>query len=166
MIASRTLSKAPPPHKNLRIRQMEYAKPFVIGGGVIAAGKYLSKFVDPAIAPLVGGLPTGVIASFFLDNDKARKGYYSGYVYSSFVLFLVITAIHLVGEHTKLPMDMVSLGGLAIWGGISYFVINAEVVGKKKGKKRSGGGSGSMRGSRHLYNQDPHAQRWTHVHPN
>lgn len=115
---------------------MEYAKPFVIGGGLIALGKYTSKFVDPAIAPLIGGLPTGVIASFFLDNDKMRKGYYHGYVYSSFVLFFVIAAIHLAGEHTKLPMDLISLVGLAAWGGISYLVINAEILAgqKKKGK--------------------------------
>jgi len=118
-------------------RIMEYAKPFVIGGGLIALGKYTSKFVDPAIAPLIGGLPTGVIASFFLDNDKMRKGYYHGYVYSSFVLFFVIAAIHLAGEHTKLPMDLISLVGLAAWGGISYLVINAEILAGQK-KKRKG----------------------------
>ncbi len=121
---------------------MEYVKPFVIGGGVITAGKYLSQFVDPAIAPLVGGLPTGVLASFFLENDKARKGYYSGYVYSSFVLFFVILLIHLVGEHTRVAMDVVSLVGLLVWGGISYLVINAELITKHKGgkpKKKKGG---------------------------
>ena len=130
---------------------MEYVKPFVIGGGLITLGKYTSKFVNPAIAPLIGGLPTGVIASFFLDNDKMRKGYYNGYVYSSFVLFFVIVGIHLAGEYTKLSMDLVSLIGLIVWGGISYMVITAEVIsgkgkGKSKGKgrrtKRGGGGGG------------------------
>ena len=139
---------------------MEYVKPFVIGGGLITLGKYTSKFVDPAIAPLIGGLPTGVIASFFLDNDKMRKGYYNGYVYSSFVLFFVIAAIHLAGEHTAMSMDLISFVGLVIWGGISYVVIHAEVLAKKKkgkGKaKRGGGGHG-----RHLYNSDPRAMRWT-----
>ncbi len=139
---------------------MEYVKPFVIGGGLITLGKYTSKFVDPAIAPLIGGLPTGVIASFFLDNDKMRKGYYNGYVYSSFVLFFVIAAIHLAGEHTAMSMDLISFVGLVIWGGISYVVINAEILSKKKkgkGKaKRGGGGHG-----RHLYNSDPRAMRWT-----
>lgn len=139
---------------------MEYVKPFVIGGGLITLGKYTSKFVDPAIAPLIGGLPTGVIASFFLDNDKMRKGYYNGYVYSSFVLFFVIAAIHLAGEHTAMSMDLISFVGLVIWGGISYVVINAEILSKKKkgkGKaKRGGSGHG-----RHLYNSDPRAMRWT-----
>tara|TARA_B100002051_G_scaffold255060_1_gene270341 strand:+ start:2067 stop:2516 length:450 start_codon:yes stop_codon:yes gene_type:complete len=147
---------------------MEYVKPFVVGGGVITAGKYLSQFVDPAIAPLVGGLPTGVIASFFLANDKARKGYYNGYVYSSFVLFFVIVLIHLAGEYTNLAMDLVSLVGLLVWGGISYFVINAEVLSKRKGGKKGKGkkkrgGAGHVR---HLYNQDGHAARWSRVHPN
>ena len=139
---------------------MEYVKPFVIGGGLITLGKYTSKFVDPAIAPLIGGLPTGVIASFFLDNDKMRKGYYNGYVYSYFVLFFVIAAIHLAGEHTAMSMDLISFVGLVIWGGISYVVINAEILSKKKkgkGKaKRGGSGHG-----RHLYNSDPRAMRWT-----
>ncbi len=148
---------------------MEYAKPFVVGGGVIAAGKYLSKFVNPAIAPLVGGLPTGVIASFFLSNDKARKGYYHGYVYSSLVLFFVVVGIHLAGEYTAMAMDLVSLLGLLVWGAISYFVINAEVISREKGGKKSGrggrkrGGGGSGYGVRHLYSQDPHAQRWARV---
>ena len=148
---------------------MEYVKPFVIGGGVIAAGKYLSNFVNPAIAPLVGGLPTGVIASFFLNNDKARKGYYHGYVYSSFVLFFVVTAIHLAGEYTNMAMDLVSLLGLLVWGSISYFVINAEVISKGKGgKKKSMGkkrGGGPGYGRRHMYNDDPRAQQWARVHP-
>ena len=139
---------------------MEYVKPFVIGGGLITLGKYTSKFVDPAIAPLIGGLPTGVIASFFLDNDKMRKGYYNGYVYSYFVLFFVIAAIHLAGEHTAMSMDLISFVGLVIWGGLSYVVINAEILSKKKkgkGKaKRGGSGHG-----RHLYNSDPRAMRWT-----
>tara|TARA_Y100000389_G_scaffold62468_1_gene58515 strand:- start:453 stop:914 length:462 start_codon:yes stop_codon:yes gene_type:complete len=148
---------------------MEYVKPFVIGGGLIALGKYTSKFVNPAIAPLIGGLPTGVIASFFLDNDKMRKGYYNGYVYSSFVLFFVITAIHLAGEHTAMSMDLISLVGLAIWGAISYVVINAEVIskgrkgkGRSKGRARTRGGGG---GARHLYNEDPSAEMWARVVP-
>lgn len=144
---------------------MEYLKPFVIGGGLITLGKYTSRFVNPAIAPLIGGLPTGVIASFFLDNDKVRKGYYSGYVYSSFVLFFVIAAIHLAGEHTAMAMDLISFIGLLVWGAISYVVINAEVIskGKRKGAGRQrGGGSGHRR---HLYNQDPRAERWSTLQP-
>lgn len=145
---------------------MDLVKPFVIGGGLISLGKYVSRFVNPAIAPLIGGLPTGVIASFFLDNDQVRKGYYSGYVYSSFVLFFVIAGIHLAGEHTAMSMDLISFIGLAVWGAISYVVINAEVISKGKTnggrRRRSGGGPG---GRRHLYNQDPRAQNWSRTTP-
>ncbi len=145
---------------------MEYVKPFVVGGGLIALGKYTSRFVDPAIAPLIGGLPTGVIASFFLDSDKIRKGYYSGYVYSSFVLFFVIAAIHLVGEYTAMSMDLVSFLGLCVWGAISYVVIQAEVISKKgKGRKRAGRQRGGGGGARHLYQHDPHSMRWTSIQP-
>ena len=145
---------------------MEYVKPFVIGGGLITLGKYTSRFVNPAIAPLIGGLPTGVIASFFLDNDKVRKGYYGGYVYSSFVLFFVIAAIHLAGEHTAMSMDLISFIGLLVWGAISYVVINAEVISKGKGKgKGKGRKRGGGAGGRHLYNQDPRAERWSSIQP-
>ena len=47
---------------------MEYVKPFLIGGGVIGGSKLASKIMGPALAPLVGGMPTGIIASFFLKG--------------------------------------------------------------------------------------------------
>ena len=45
---------------------MDYIKPFLIGGSLIAGSKYISHFVAPEYSPLIGGLPTGIIASFFI----------------------------------------------------------------------------------------------------
>ena len=55
---------------------MEYVKPFLIGGSVIAGSKLAAKIMGPALAPLVGGMPTGIIASFFLKGDDKKKKYY------------------------------------------------------------------------------------------
>ena len=51
---------------------MDLVKPFFIGGAVIAGSKAVSKIAPPALSPLIGGMPTGIIATFFLDNDKEK----------------------------------------------------------------------------------------------
>ena len=48
---------------------MEYVNPFLIGGSVIAGSKIAANMAGPALAPIVGGMPTGIIASFFLKSQ-------------------------------------------------------------------------------------------------
>ena len=79
---------------------MEYLKSFLIGGSVIAGSKFASKILGPEMAPIVGGLPTGIIASFFLNSNGDKQKYFQGYAYSSFVLFLAILFIHLAIKKT------------------------------------------------------------------
>ena len=113
---------------------MEYIKPFLIGGAVIGGSKAASKIMGPALAPLVGGMPTGIIASFFLKGDDKKKRYFEGYVYSSFILFLSILFIHLATMHfQKVSVNIISGVSFVVWAVISYFVIKMRV--KKKGKK-------------------------------
>ena len=52
---------------------MEYLKSFLIGGGVIAGSKIAANIMGPEMAPIVGGLPTGIIASFFLQQIPVSK---------------------------------------------------------------------------------------------
>ena len=59
---------------------MEYVEPFLIGGSVIAGAKLASKYMGPAFAPLIGGMPTGIIAAFFLNNNKNKRIYFNGYI--------------------------------------------------------------------------------------
>ena len=121
---------------------MEYIKPFLIGGAVIGGSKAASKFMGPSLAPLVGGMPTGIIASFFLKGDDKRKKYFEGYVYSSFVLFLSILFIHLGTLHfPKTSVNMLSGVSFILWAAISYFVIKKRTKKRSKGKKRKKGGS-------------------------
>lgn len=115
---------------------MDLIKPFLIGGSVIAGSKYVSKFVSPALAPLVGGMPTGIIATFFLDNDEQKRKYYDGYAYSSFILFLAILLIHMWSRHSKLDVNIISGVSLLVWAIMSYFIVNFFVLSKKKASKK------------------------------
>ena len=100
---------------------MEYLKSFLIGGSVISGAKIAANVLGPELAPIVGGLPTGIIASFFLE----------GYAYSSFILFLAILFIHLITSHyKKLSVNMVSGSAFIVWAILSYVIIGAHKKGK------------------------------------
>ena len=86
---------------------MDLVKPFLIGGSVIAGSKLVSKVAPTALAPLIGGMPTGIIATFFLDTEKEKRDYYFGYVYSAFVLFLAVLVIHLWSMNSSTPMNII-----------------------------------------------------------
>ena len=110
---------------------MEYVKSFLIGGGVIAGSKIAANLMGPEMAPIVGGLPTGIIDSFFLTSNANKQKYFEGYAYSSFVLFLAILFIHLVTSHYKnLSVNVVSGSAFVVWALLSYLIIGAH-------KKRS-----------------------------
>ena len=98
----------------------EYIKPFLIGGSVIAGSKYVSKFASPAVASLVGGMPTGIIASFFITGAASKKQFFHGYMFNAFVLFLSIVLIHNLLKYTNMNADLVCFIGLVSWAIISY----------------------------------------------
>ena len=111
----------------------EILKTFMIGGGLIAGAKYVSQFLSPALAPLVAGMPTGIITSFFLNSDKEKRKYYSGYIYSSFLLFAVVMFCHLMATYVRdIPINVVAAIAIPLWALMSYFVIHREVPKKKK----------------------------------
>ena len=41
-------------------------EPFLIGGSVIAGAKWASLYLNPGLAAVIGGAPTGLIASLFI----------------------------------------------------------------------------------------------------
>ena len=103
---------------------MEYVKPFIIGGSVIAGSKIASKIMGPELAPIVGGLPTGIIASFFLSNNKVKREYFEGYVYTSFILFLAILFIHIATKYfPSASVNVISGSAFIVWAVLSYFII-------------------------------------------
>lgn len=102
----------------------EIIEAFFIGGGVIAGSKVAAKFLGPSLAPLVGGMPTGIIASFFLNNNSDKISFFHGYVYSSILLFLAILLIHVVSvKYPKVNVNYISVSSLIMWFVFSYFLI-------------------------------------------
>jgi len=116
---------------------MDIVKPFLIGGSVIAGSKFVSKYASPALAPLIGGMPTGIIATYFMDDDKSKTEYYNGYAYSSFLLFIAILCCHLWSSNTDTPVNIISTVCILVWAILSYLVINAFVLNAKSGKGKS-----------------------------
>ena len=111
---------------------MEFVNPFLIGGSVIAGSKIVSKLAGPSLAPIVGGMPTGIIASFFLKSQQAKRQYFSGYFYSSILLAIAIMFIHFVSiSHKNWNLDVISGIALALWAILSYITINHFIPKKK-----------------------------------
>ena len=102
---------------------MNYIKPFLLGGSIIAGTKYMSTFMNPSLAPIIGGMPTGIIASFFLSKQTEKRAFFSRYVYTSFLLFLAILFIHQLSIHTNINIDIISSIGIVVWAILSYFTV-------------------------------------------
>ena len=109
---------------------MKYLKPFLLGGSLIAGTKYMSTFMNPALAPIIGGMPTGIIASFFLSKQNEKRAFFSGYVYTSFLLFLTILLIHLMSINTNLNIDIISSIGILVWAILSYLTVEIFITNK------------------------------------
>jgi hypothetical protein len=104
---------------------MEYVNPFLIGGSVIAGSKFASEYAGPTLAPIIGGMPTGIIASLFLKNQQAKRDFFSGYLYSSILLTLSIMFIHYTSiTYTTWNVDVISMWALCLWAILSYIAIN------------------------------------------
>lgn len=103
---------------------MDYIKPFLIGGGTIAATKLFTKIVNPIFGSLISSTPTGLIGSFFLDNDKEKRRYYKGYAVSDSILAVTIISLFFLTKYTRvIPINYLSFGGLLFWFLISFMSI-------------------------------------------
>lgn len=111
---------------------MEFVNPFLIGGSVIAGSKIVARLAGPSLAPIVGGMPTGIIASFFLKAQQAKREYFAGYFYSSILLAIAIMFIHIVSmTHKNWNVDIISGVALALWAILSYVAIKHFIPKKK-----------------------------------
>lgn len=103
---------------------MEYVNSFLIGGSVIAGSKVVSKFFNPAIGSIIAGMPTGIIASYFISGAANKKEFFRGYAVHAPLLALTILTIAALVTYTKLNIDMVSLIGLVGWFIAAYTIIS------------------------------------------
>ena len=104
---------------------MEYIKPFLIGGSVISGSKLVAKYAGASLAPIIGGMPTGIIALLFLNKQQAKRDFFSGYLYSSILLTLAIMFIHFTSiNYIDWNVDVISMVALCVWAILSYIAIN------------------------------------------
>lgn len=111
---------------------MEYFKPFMIGGTIIALSKYVSQFMNPAIGSLVGGMPTGILASLFLETISEKKEFYEGYSIHAPILALIIVIISLLIQYTRYNINVISIVGMMLWFVVSYIVLQKIIINKKE----------------------------------
>jgi len=102
----------------------KYITPFIIGGSIITGSKIISSYMTPAVGSLVGGMPTGIVSSFFIGNDNEKRNYYEGHVYHSFILFLTVLGIHLMSIHSEISINVISSVGFILWAITSYVLLN------------------------------------------
>jgi hypothetical protein len=103
----------------------------LIGGSVIAGAQLVSKHVPGEYAALIGGLPTGIIASFFMASNSTKRGYFHGYIYTSLMLTLAILfIIFMIKRKPEMNINHIALIGLVFWAIISYIII-FKIVKKK-----------------------------------
>lgn len=103
---------------------MEYLTPFLIGGSIIATSKFVSNHVSSEYAALIGGMPTGIIASFFILGNNSKGDYYKGYLISSIVIALVLTMLNTaLKTHPKIDTNILSICSLIVWACLSFFSV-------------------------------------------
>ena len=103
---------------------VQYAKPFVIGGSVVAGSKVVASTLGPSLAPLVGGIPTSIISSFFLKEENATI-----YISNLWLMGLmsVLVQVGIAQAKKKMPdtsIHKLAAAGLAVWFVLSYMLLN------------------------------------------
>jgi hypothetical protein len=92
--------------------------PFLIGGSVIAGVKFAATHLDnPALAAILGGLPTGLISIYFLTSSKSI-GYAHDYFYVTLILATAILTFYLLHIHTKMDKNVILLISLISWASL------------------------------------------------
>ena len=99
----------------------------LVGGLIIGSTKLASQIIGPEYASMVGGVPTGIIASYFISTRKAKKKYFLGYLIDVTVIILstVITALF-VFNHTNWSPSVFVYITLTSW--IVFSVISVKMV--------------------------------------
>ena len=110
---------------------LNYLSSFFYSGALVAGSKYVSTWMDAAFAPIVAGMPIGIIGSFFLDTEKAKRRYYADFMYSSIILAVTVFVMYMVALlFPGISMNVISVIGLFLWALISWVTIFFFIVEK------------------------------------
>ena len=103
--------------------------PFLLGGTIIAGVKFAATHLNnPALAAMLGGLPTGLISIYFLTQDKTI-GYAKNYFHVTLCLLTAIMVFYLLSIYTKIDKNFVVLIALLVWvtgAGINFYFSNRK----------------------------------------
>lgn len=103
--------------------------PFLIGGTIITGVKFTATHIDnPALAAILGGLPTGLISIYFLTSEKSIS-YAHDYFFVTLSLLTAIMVFYMINVHTKLSKNLILLIALFSWAtliGLRYVLIRRK----------------------------------------
>ena len=102
---------------------MEYLSPFFMGGSFIAGAKLISTHLSPEFASLIAGMPTGMLAVFFLNNQSEKVKYYNGYIYVTITTSLMVIISYLLCNNTTMHVNIISAIAFGLWAIISFMFI-------------------------------------------
>lgn len=89
--------------------------PFLLGGSIISSVKFAAiKLNNPALAAILGAIPTGLISVYFLTK-KNSISYSENYFYITLILSIIILLFYLLNIHTKLNKNTILFFSLLAW---------------------------------------------------
>ena len=90
--------------------------PFLIGGTIISGVKYSSTYIkNPAIAAIIGGIPTGLISIYFIIDDEKTRKYVYNYFFVTLSLLISICIFYALIIYTKLNKNIILIISLCLW---------------------------------------------------
>ena len=89
--------------------------PFLIGGTVIAGVKFAATHLaNPLLAAAIGGIPTGIIAIFFLKSAETA-GYISNYFFINLILATSTLLLLILNIHFGVHKNIATPSALVLW---------------------------------------------------
>ena len=105
-------------------------EPFLIGGSIIAGAKWASLYLNPGLAAVIGGAPTGLISSMFISENN-RVDYVYNYIFVTIILLLAVLIYYFLLTKTELSKRIAFIIALGFW--IFVQLINQYRLGNLKG---------------------------------
>jgi uncharacterized membrane protein len=89
--------------------------PFLIGGFTVGAVKYVTtRFNNPGLAAIFGGIPVGLLSIYFVANEQTYP-YAVNYFYVTMILGISIVAFYTLHSYTSLSKNQVLLMAVLLW---------------------------------------------------
>ena len=94
-----------------------------MGGSFIAGAKLISTHLSPEFASLIAGMPTGMLAVFFLNKNSEKVKYYNGYIYVTITTTLMVIISYFLCNNTTMHVNIISAIAFGLWAIISFMFI-------------------------------------------